>query len=141
MKKRIFSFITALVLLVSTAVTASAVEMRSSPTLAMYNAKITKGAANSGKIVISYDVSANTEAEEVGVSSIDIYKVKDDEYVTTITGTTWNGLIETNTEWHRSSYTYKGTSGVEYYAVVTVYAKIDGVSDSKPYTTNSCVAP
>ena len=140
MVKRFSSFIAALAIFVTASITVSAVELRSSPTLAAYSAKITKGSSK-GNLIITYDISANTEAEEVGVSSIKIYKAEGDEYVTTITGTTRNGLIETNTEWHRSSYTYKGTSGVEYYAVLTVYAKIDGVSDSKLYTTNSCVAP
>ena len=139
MKKRILSLAAALVLLVTASVTVSAVELRSSPTLAIYSAKITKG-STAGNIIISYDVSANTQAEEVGVSCIEIYD-SDDALIKTITGTTRNGLIETNEQRHRSSYTYRGTSGVEYYAIVTVYAKINGVSDSKEYTTNSCKAP
>ena len=139
MKKRILSLAAALVLLITASVTVSAVELRSSPTLAIYSAKITKGSI-AGNIIISYDVSANTEAEKVGVSCIEIYD-SDDVLIKTITGTTRNGLIETNTERHRSSYTYKGTSGVEYYAIVTVTATIDGVTDSKDYTTNSCTAP
>lgn len=141
MKKRIIIFSAAMVLLTATVITASAVEMRSSPTLARYNAKITKGAAGSGNLVISYDVSANTEAEEVGVSSIKIYKAETNRYVTTITGSVQNGMIATDTEWHRSSYTYRGTSGVEYYAVLTVTATIDSTTDSKTYTTNSATAP
>lgn len=140
MKKRIMSFVIALVLLATSSTVATAVELRSSPTLAIYSAMITKG-KTAGKIIISYDVNANTEAEEVGVSSIEIYKAANDSYVTTITGSTRNGLITTDSVRHRSSYTYSGTSGVEYYAIVTVYAKINGVSDSKEYTTNSCKAP
>lgn len=139
MKKRILPFLTALLLLVTASIPASAVELRSSPTLAIYSAIITKG-TSAGKIIISYDVRANTEAEEVGVESIEIYKSNGD-YVTTITGTTRNGLIATNTERHRSSYTYSGTSGVSYYAILTVTATIDGTSDSKTYTTNTLKAP
>ena len=107
----------------------------------MYNAKITQGTAGSGKLTISYDVSANTGAEKVGVSSIKIYKAENDKYVTTITGSVQNGMIATDTEWHRSSYTYTGTSGVEYYAVLTMTATIDGKTDSKQYTTNTVTAP
>lgn len=140
MKKRILPLFTALVLLFTVSATAAAVEMRSSPTLAIYSAIITKGAAGSGKIIISYDVRANTEAKEVGVESIEIYK-SNGTYVTTITGTTRNGLIATNTERHRSSYTYTGTSGTEYYAVVTVTATIGSKTDSKEYTTNTETAP
>ena len=97
MKKRILSLAAALVLFVTMAATASAVDLRSSPTLARYNAKLTAGTAGSGKITITYDISANTQAEEVGVSSIEIYKSNGD-LVTTITGTTRNGLIATNTQ-------------------------------------------
>lgn len=114
--------------------------MRSSPTLAIYSAKITQGATGTGKLIISYDVSANTEAKEVGVASIKIYK-SNGSYVTTITGTTRNSLIATNTERHRSYYTYTGITGTEYYAIVTVTATIGDKTDSKDYTTNTETAP
>ena len=140
MKKRILSLAAALVLFVTMAATASAVDLRSSPTLARYNAKLTAGTAGSGKITITYDISANTQAEEVGVSSIEIYKSTGD-LVTTITGTTRNGLIATNTQWHRSSYIYTGQSGTEYYAVLTVTATIGSETDSKTYTTKTATAP
>lgn len=140
MKKRILPLFIALVLLFTTSTTAAAVEMRSSPTLAIYSAKITQGSIGTGKLIISYDVRANTEADEVGVASIEIYKAGG-TYVTTITGTTRNGLIATNTERHRSSYTYTGITGTEYYAVVTATATIGEKTDSKDYTTNTETAP
>lgn len=140
MKKRILPLFTALVLLFTASTTAAAVEMRSSPTLAIYSAMITQGAAGTGKLIISYDVRANTEAKEVGVAAIKIYKANG-SYVTTITGTTQNGLIATDTERHRSSYTYTGTTGTKYYAIVTVTATIGSKSDSKDYTTNTETAP
>lgn len=112
---------------------------RASPTLSAYNAKVSKG-YSSGKIIISYDVEANIEGESVGVSSIVIYK-SNGTYVTTITGTVENDLIGTNTPWHSSSYTYHGISGTYYYAVVTVFATINGVTDSRTITTNTVQAP
>lgn len=140
MKKRILSFATALVLIFTSAIAASAVEVRASPTLALYSAMLTKG-SSAGKISISYDVRANTEAEEVGVSSIKIYTASDDKYVTTITGSVRNGLIAANTERHRSSYTYTGKAKTEYYAIVTVTATINGTTDTRDITTNSLTAP
>lgn len=113
--------------------------LRGSPTLSEYNAKVSKG-YSSGKIIISYDVEANDFSELVGVSSIKIYK-SNGSYVTTITGTVENNLIGTNTPLHRSSYTYQGVSGTYYYAVVTVFATIDGVTDSRTITTKSVQAP
>ena len=47
--------------------TASASVVRSSPTLSSYGAVLTKG-SNTGKFVITYDVSANNIAESLGVS-------------------------------------------------------------------------
>lgn len=141
--KRVLSLFLAFLLCLSTCVSFSfAAEdslLRSSPTLARYNAMITKG-SSSGNIIISYDVLANIEAESVGVSSIKIYK-SNMSYVTTIIGTAENGLIATDTDSHRSSYTYHGISGTYYYAEVTVTATINGVTDSRTITTNTLKAP
>lgn len=113
--------------------------LRGSPTLSEYSAKVSKG-YSSGEIIISYDVEANDFGESVGVSSIKIYK-SNGSYVTTITGTVENDLIGTNTPLHRSSYTYQGVSGTYYYAKVTVFATINGVTDSRTITTNTVQAP
>lgn len=113
--------------------------LRASPTLAGYSSILTVG-HSSGNIIISYDVMANVNAASVGVSSIKIYK-SNHSYVTTITGTEENGLIETNTDSHRSSYVYHGVSGTYYYAKVTVFATIDGVTDSRTITTDTVQAP
>ena len=112
---------------------------RASLTLSAYTAGVSKG-DNKGEVDIGYDVMASGKADEVGVSSIKIYK-SDGTYVTTITGTTGNGLIRTNAATHMSTYTYEGTSGVTYYAEVTVYAKIGSNSDSRTVTTPTVKAP
>lgn len=113
--------------------------MRASPTLSSYGVVLTKGSSG-GKVIITYDVLANSVAESLGVSSIVIYKSSGD-YVTTIYPTTLNGLKTSNAMWHRSSYTYSGTSGVSYYAMVTVFATINGVTDSRTVKTNTVAAP
>lgn len=118
---------------------ASSEMMRSSPTLNAYSA-ILRESSIKGTIKISYDVAANKNAESLGVSSIKIYKA-DGSYVTTIYGTTQNGLIVSQDFRHISSYPYTGTSGTSYYAEVTVFATIDGVTDSRTVTTNTVKAP
>lgn len=113
--------------------------LRASPTLNSYSA-ILKTGSSSGVVRISYDVIANKNASSLGISSIVIYK-SNGSYVDTITGTVSNGLIATNSVSHTSSYSYPGNSGTSYYAVVTVFATIDGVTDSRTITTNTIKAP
>lgn len=118
---------------------ALAAETRASPTLTYYPVGVSEG-ENKGEIDISYDVMANQEADEVGIASIKIYR-SSGSYVTTITGTLENGLIRTHAGSHRSTYTYKGTSGLTYYAEVTVFAKIGTDFDSRVVTTPTITAP
>mgnify|MGYP000556496307 CR=1 FL=1 len=140
-KHRIVSCVltAAIIFMILGNITASASTMRASPTLSSYGVVLTKGSSG-GKVIITYDVLANSVAESLGVSSIVIYKSSGD-YVTTIYPTTLNGLKTSNAMWHRSSYTYSGTSGVSYYAMVTVFATINGVTDSRTVKTNTVAAP
>ena len=140
-KHRIVSCVltAAIIFMILGHITASASTMRASPTLSSYGVVLTKGSSG-GKVIITYDVLANSVAESLGVSSIVIYKSSGD-YVTTIYPTTLNGLKTSNAMWHRSSYTYSGTSGVSYYAMVTVFATINGVTDSRTVKTNTVAAP
>ncbi len=73
--------------------TALASETRASKTLSRYSAIALSG-DNEGEFKITYDVLASGIADEVGVSSIKIYK-SNGSYVTTITGTTGNGMLRT----------------------------------------------
>ena len=119
--------------------TALASETRASKTLSRYSAIALSG-DNEGEFKITYDVLASGIADEVGVSSIKIYK-SNGSYVTTITGTTGNGMLRTEASRHSATYTYEGTSGVSYYAEVTVYAKIGSDSDSRTVKTGTAKAP
>lgn len=118
---------------------ANAAEPRASTTIFLFIASTSKG-DDKGEVKINYDVQANKMADEVGISTIEIYE-SDGSYVTTITGTTRNGLIRTDTTRHKSTYIYKGTSGVSYYAVVTGFATIGSDSDDRTVTTGSTKAP
>lgn len=112
---------------------------QSSTTLSAYNVMLKQG-NSSGKLKVTYDVTAKNYASSLGVSSIIIYQA-DGTYVTTITGTVSNGLIKSNSIRHQSSYNYSCTAGEAYYAVVTIFATINGVSDSRDITTDTVIAP
>ncbi|MBO5035016.1 MAG: hypothetical protein J6C43_05350 [Oscillospiraceae bacterium] len=106
----------------------------SSPTLMGHQVTMLPGNI-SGELRISYTVNAKRSADEVGISSIEIYR-STGAYVETIYGTTDNGLVRTSAVKHMATYSYTGAeSGEFYYAKVTVYATIDGVTDSETITT------
>lgn len=76
---------------------------------------------------------------KIGVSTIKIYEL-DGDRITTIYGTTRNGLITSGSS-IAGTYTYEGTPGSYYYAEVTVFAENETESDSKTITTNTIKAP
>lgn len=114
-------------------------DSRASLTLSSYSSGL-KAGTGSGEIRISYDVAASKPADSVGVSSIAIYK-SSGAYVTTITGTTSNGLVRASSSIHKGVYTYKGTAGVSYYAEVTVFATVGTTTDNRTVTTAVVKAP
>lgn len=106
----------------------------SSPTLMGQGVTMLPGNV-SGELRITYDVAAKRSADEVGVLSIEIYR-STGAYVETIYGTTANGLVRTSAIEHAGTYSYTNAeSGEFYYAKVTVYATIKGVTDSETITT------
>lgn len=140
MKKRFYS-VALMVALIFTAFagTALAADYRASMTLTQFTTIASKG-VQSGEIKITFDVIANTGVDSLGISLIKIYK-DDDTYVTTITGTTGNGLVRKNNARLSSSYIYTGTSGTTYYAIVTGFASSGSDYDSRTIRTNSVTAP
>lgn len=141
--KKIISMILALsiacALCIGSVSASELVETRANTTIADCSVSIEAG-SKSGKVVISYTVRANQPADSLGISSIVIYD-SNDKYVTTIQGSTRNGLIESKSIRCRGDYTYTGTSGKTYYAVVTAFAKIGSQSDELEITTGSVKAP
>ncbi len=140
MKKRLLSlgFVGVFVLALCCGMAAAA-EPRASKTLLMYLVSALEG-DSTGEIKIAYDVRANKIADKVGVSYIEIYR-SDGTRVATIAGTIDNGLVRTDSHRHCSTYVYKCTPGVSYYAVVTVFAAIGADYDSRDVTTSSVTAP
>lgn len=140
--KRFFSVIFALTMVCVccfSAAFAVNVDTRASLTLTNYEAML-KAGSRDGEIRINYDVTSSKAADSVGVSSIDIYK-SNGSFVTTITGTTRNGLIAEDTSSNMGVHSYIGTSGTSYYAEVTVFAEIGSDYDSRTVTTATVKAP
>lgn len=112
----------------------------SSPTIMGQSASMKSG-YQSGELRISYNINAVKSADEVGVSSIELYK-SDGSYVDTIYGSTDNGLVRTSAIKNVGTYSYTDAeSGKYYYAVVTLYATIGDLSDSVEITTATVKAP
>lgn len=137
--KRIFSFGLALVISVSCcmsiAFATNPIEPRASLTLSRYSVDLV-AVDSRGVIGIGYDIRSNKQATSIGIETIEIY-TQNGSYVTTITGTTRNGLVRTNRGIHKGTYEYALTSGVSYYAKITVFAEVGSDYDSRTITTGT----
>lgn len=139
MLKRILSFFLSVVLAATLCGAAFAVEERASKTLSYYSVSCSAGSKN-GELRISYDVRANKTADSVGVSSIELYS-SNGIYMTTVLGSTDNGLINSNRISCMGTYSHTAVSGNSYYAAVTVFAEIGDDYDSRVVTTKIVTAP
>lgn len=119
----------------STEAVATSNEIFASFTLTSYSAGLSSGETD-GTVDVSYDIRSSKLADSIGVSSIKIYK-SDGSYVTTVLGTTDNGLIRKDSSIHKSVYSIELTSGNTYYAVVNIFATVGSRSDSREITTKS----
>ena len=141
MKKRVVLTLLSVVAVVCSCsrVRAATVQPRASAYLSRYIATLSEGNAP-GQLNIAFSVTASRVMTKVGVSRIDIYR-SNGTYVTSINGSTANGLLALSTMHHSGTYTYNGISGVSYYAIVTVYAGDTTGSDTRTVTTNTVKAP
>ena len=141
--RRIFTVVLALGVLFTcccgTAYASADFDTRASYTLSGYSAELYSG-SNKGEVYINYDVESSKLADSVGVKSITFYKSNGD-YVTTVYGSVGNGLIGTKTCLHDGDYYYSLTSGVSYYAKVTIFATVGNLSDSRTITTSTVKVP
>ncbi|NLV23088.1 MAG: hypothetical protein GXY49_14100 [Syntrophomonadaceae bacterium] len=93
-------------------------------------------------VIIYFDVDATGYMDLVGASYIVIQRNDSGVWknVAAYLGSTSNGMLAANTYSHVGSFTYNGTSGKQYRALVTVYACDAYGSDSRTVTTNSITA-
>ena len=143
--KRVIAFI--IVLAISVACVGPAYAARepepdgtqASPTLTKYAVWLDPG-TKSGKLDISFQVTATGMASSLGVSYIKIYKVGSTTPVT-IYGSTANKLQSSGVS-YAYTYTYSGaTPGAQYYADVAIYAQIGTTLDGRTLTTRTVTAP
>ena len=114
--------------------------MRASDYFSYYSAAATGEAK--GDVAISISIRATKTMDSIGATKIVIQEKDGNRWqeVYTKTGTIYNGLLDSDESSFRNSYTYSGTSGKTYRAIVTLYAKDAFGSDSRTVTTNSIVA-
>lgn len=130
--------ICALVGIVCTPVYATQVEPRESYVFSSYWAVPYEG-EKTGEINIAFSVTCSHPTTIIGVSSIEIYKTNG-TYVHTEEGTIENGFLRNGGNCV-GTYTYLGTPGVNYYAVVNFYGVADGITDTRSIITESVTAP
>lgn len=107
----------------------------SSDYIGSFNSYAQKG-SSSGKMDVTFIITSPIRASKIGVSQIEIIKASG-AHVTTIYGSTANGLQASNISTHAATYTFSGTPGVEYCAKVTFYVSDADGSDSRTMITNS----
>ena len=141
MNKRIISFLIIISILV-TAVpfSVSAAEGRASDYIDKYSALLSSG-DSSGELDLTYSILTHiTGVTRLGVLAIFVYRT-DGSIAKTIIGNTTNGLLRTSGSVASGTYTITMEPGVAYYCNIRFVAENASGSDSRPYTTNTAVAP
>lgn len=116
----------------------SKVELYASSTLSYYEVNMVSG--GKGSAYINFSVNSIKLADELGVKVIKIYKSNGD-YVKTVYGSVSNGMIYQDGMCHNDFYEVSLTSGVTYYAEVTVFATVGSTTDSRTVTTSTVKIP
>jgi len=136
--KRYISLTLCLILMVSLFAFPTKAATYASDYLQNYNASLSTG-SRSGQLDLLFSVSACDSMTTIGISSIAVYTAGG-TYVKTISGSTSNGLLASNTFKHEGMYTISATPGQEYYLYLTFVARDAHGGDSKQYTTNTAMA-
>lgn len=147
--KKVLSFVLAIALAISLCVCAveatplmdeSIAPMRASDYFSSYSVSATGGVE--GDVAISISIRPKRTMDSIGATKIVIQEKDGNRWqeVYTKTGSNYNGLLDSDSSSFRGSYTYSGTSGKTYRAIVTLYAEDAFGNDSKTVTTNSVVA-
>lgn len=117
--KRFSIFLAAV--LISLTICPAVAQARSSENIMSYSVNALQG-DESGNIDIDISLFATKSFPKIGVLKISLYEWNGD-YVTTIWGDSSNGLLAPSSTYHfAKTYTYEGTPGTLYFAVVTLCA-------------------
>lgn len=136
MKRTISVFIAVVTLIFSSNVTLAAdLQPYASLTLSRHYAQAFSGDSR-GEIIIDFNVQSSKLSSTIGVESIDFY-TEDGDYVTSVSGTTSNGLVKVNTVQYSNEFPYDLPSGNSYYAEVTLFARVGSEYDNYTVTTST----
>ena len=136
MKITISIFIAVVTLIFSSNVTLAAdLQPYTSLTLSRHYAQAFSGDSR-GEIIIDFNVQSSKLSSTIGVESIDFY-TEDGDYVTSVSGTTSNGLVKVNTAQYSNEFPYDLPSGNSYYAEVTLFARVGSEYDNYAVTTST----
>lgn len=139
-KKVLSLTITLIVILSCFCMNVSAEEINSTKAsnyFASYGAKLI--AEGSGKICVAGNVEAMSSMSSIGMAYFRIYKA-DGTFVTTVIGSTANGMLKSTADSYDGNYTYQAVPGTTYYAVVTFTCRDANGYDTRNYTTNKVTA-
>lgn len=136
--KRSIALICSVILMMSLFCGSANATTYASDYLDSYDASLSTG-IRSGQLSLSFCVYANDSMTSIGISSISVYTAGG-TYVKTISGSTSNGLLASQTSRHEGVYTISMTPGQEYYLRLTFVARDSYSGDSKPFTTNTATA-
>lgn len=114
------------------AASADSITPRASYYLTQYNTYICD--VGGGEIQIWYEVTGTGYMDEIGVLSIELYKVENDNSLTwikTFLHENYSSMLTTNDNYHCSYVSYQGATGTRYKAYVCIWAGKNGSGDTR----------
>ena len=98
-----------------------------------------------GVVKINFDINARGTMEEVGATTIYFYEKDGSTTRRVATYSYTNAMYQSsmmgyNTSFKKSSVTYNGTAGLQYYAIVCLKAENAAGSDTRSKTTTTITA-
>lgn len=99
----------------------------------------TLSAVGNGKLRIKGNVEAMSTMTSIGISYFRVY-LEDGTFVTTVPGSTTNGLLTSNSDSYNGSFTYQAVAGNTYYVIVTFICRNANGYDCRNYTTTKVKA-
>ena len=131
-RKKIFSFVLAVLMMMSFSVPMYAVETRASDQLAVYDIHVK---ALTDKIAVYVTVTGNGIVDKIGCESIDVYKLVGSNWVWTESKTEDDdNMSSTDIYAHADTIYCTGDYGVHYKVVVTIFAENSKGRDTRSET-------
>ena len=143
MKKRLFSLLCALIVMIGLPAEGFATEVEPRASDYIGYTSVRAYAVGFGKVLIEVDVDATRMMEEVGASEIYIFKQNSSgtyDLVYTYLKDVYPQMIVENSFFGNVDVTYRGTAGCRYFAAVGCYAKDSNGSETLFFETNVVLA-